>query len=48
VDDRVVVDNNTITGKGPGAALEFAFEVVDYLAGEEMVNKLKGEMFTDF
>ncbi len=47
-DERVVVDGNIITGKGPGAALEFAFEVVNYLAGEEMINKLKGEMFTDF
>lgn len=48
VDDRVVVDNNIITGKGPGAALKFAFEVVNYLMGEKMVNKLKGEMFTNF
>lgn len=48
MDDRVVVDGNVITGKGPGAALEFAFKVVDYLVGEETVNKLKGEMFTDF
>ena len=46
--DRVVVDNNVITGKGPGAALEFAFEVVNYLVGEETVNRLKGEMFTNF
>ncbi|MCK9267748.1 MAG: DJ-1/PfpI family protein [Alkaliphilus sp.] len=42
--DRVVVDNNVITGKGPGAALEFAFEVVNYLVGEETVNRLKEEM----
>ncbi len=48
VDDRTVVDSNIITGKGPGAALEFAFEVVNYFVGEKMVNKLKGEMFTDF
>ena len=46
--DRVVVDDNVITGKGPGAALEFAFEVVNYLVGEETVNRLKGEMFTNF
>ncbi len=46
--DRVAVDNNVITGKGPGAALEFAFEVVNYLVGEEAVNRLKGEMFTNF
>lgn len=42
--DRVAVDNNVITGKGPGAALEFAFEVVNYLVGEETVNRLKEEM----
>ncbi len=48
LDDRVVVDNNIITGKGPGAALEFAFEIVRYLTGEEKVNELKDEMFTDF
>ncbi len=46
--DRVVVDNNVITGKGPGAALEFAFKIVNYLVGEKTVNKLKGEMFTGF
>lgn len=43
-DDRVVVDNNVITGKGPGAALEFVLEVVNYLVGEETVNRLKEEM----
>lgn len=48
VDDRVVVDGNIITGKGPGVALEFALKIVDYLAGEKIVNKLKEEMFTDF
>lgn len=48
MDDRVVVDDNIITGKGPGAALEFAFEVVNYLVGGETMNRLRGEMITNF
>lgn len=48
VADRVVVDKNIITGKGPGAALEFALEVVKYLLGEEVVNETKKNMIINF
>lgn len=37
-------DGNIITGKGPGAALPFALKLVEFLAGEEKLNKLKAEM----
>lgn len=47
-EDRVVVDGNIITAKGPGVALEFAMLVVNYLQGKEMVTKLKEEMITNF
>jgi DJ-1 family protein len=37
-------DGNIITGKGPGAAFVFAFAVVEFLLGQEVVNDLKHEM----
>jgi len=39
--DRVVVDKNIITGRGPGVALEFALEVIKYLIGETKVKDLE-------
>lgn len=30
-EDRVVVDGNIITGRGPGVAMEFALTIVEYL-----------------
>lgn len=45
---RVVVDGNLITGRGPGVALEFALELVNYLLGEEQVAELKEKMLTNF
>ena len=44
--DRVVVDGNIITGKGPGAAHEFAIKIVEYLVGEDKAGKLK--IYYDF
>ncbi len=35
VEDRVVVDGNLITSRGPGTAAEFALAVVRYLAGAD-------------
>ncbi|NLM97813.1 MAG: DJ-1/PfpI family protein [Halanaerobiaceae bacterium] len=46
--DRVVVDGNIITGKGPGAAHEFAIKIVEYLVGEDKAGKLKKSMIADF
>ena len=30
-EDRVVIDDNIITGRGPGVAMEFALTIVEYL-----------------
>ncbi len=37
-------DGNVITGKGPGAAMEFALAVVELLQGKEKVQELKEAM----
>ena len=37
-------DGNFITGKGPGAALEFAFAIVEKYCGIDKVNELKRGM----
>ncbi len=42
--DRVVKDDNIITGRGPGVALEFALEVVEYLADKSSADELKKAM----
>lgn len=46
--ERVTVDGNIITGKSPGAAIEFALEVVRFLTDDETVERVKGDMFTNF
>ena len=38
--ERVVVDGNIITSRGPGSALEFALELVEQLAGKEKAKAL--------
>ena len=40
----VEVDGNYITGKGPGAAMDFAFAIVEKYCGLEKVNELKQGM----
>ncbi|MBQ8500699.1 MAG: DJ-1/PfpI family protein [Bacteroides sp.] len=37
-------DGNIITGKGPGAAMDFALAIVELLKGDEMVKELKAGM----
>ena len=37
----VTIDGNIITGMGPGAAMEFAFKLVEYLTGREIIDELK-------
>ena len=37
-------DGNIITGKGPGAAMEFAFAIVEKYCGIDKVNELKQGM----
>ena len=40
----VETDGNFITGKGPGAAIEFAFAIVEKYCGLDKVNELKQGM----
>ena len=42
--DLVEKDGNFITGKGPGAAMEFAFAIVEKYCGMDKVNELKQGM----
>ena len=37
-------DGNIITGKGPGAAMEFAFAIVEKYCGADVVKELKKGM----
>jgi len=42
IEERVVVDNNIITSRSPGTAMEFAFKLVEILFGKDraiLVNK---------
>ena len=41
-EERVVVDGNIITSRGPGTALEFAFKIVEILFGKEKVEEVNG------
>lgn len=42
--ESVCKDGNIITAKGPGAAMDFAFEIVNYFKGEAVVSELKKSM----
>lgn len=42
--DRAVRDGNIITGKGPGAALEFGLEIAKALYGSEMSQRIHDDM----
>ncbi len=44
VNERVVKDGNIITGQGPGTALEFALEIIEFVKGKEAAEKVKKEM----
>lgn len=44
VEQSVVCDGNIVTGRGPGAAMDFALAVVGLLMGEAKVNELKDAM----
>ncbi len=42
--DPVVVDGNIVTGRGPGVAMQFSYEIVRLLKDEQNVVKLKEAM----
>ncbi|XP_059487477.1 Parkinson disease protein 7-like [Neocloeon triangulifer] len=42
--DRVVVDGNLITSRGPGTALEFALAITEALVGKEQADSLANGM----
>lgn len=44
VEERVVVDGNVITSRGPGTALDFALAVAERLAGKEAAQKTRSGM----
>ncbi len=44
VKEKVVLDGKIITGKGPGAASEFGFEILSVIKGADIATKLKNEM----
>ena len=42
--EMAVRDGNIVTGKGPGASMEFALTIVDMLCGKEKVEELAAAM----
>ncbi len=40
LEERVVVDGNIVTSRGPGTAMEFAFRLVELLAGPEKAQEV--------
>ena len=42
--DKVVIDDKIVTSKGPGTAIDFAFELLNLISGKETVDKVKTGM----
>ncbi|KAJ1851349.1 hypothetical protein LPJ73_003064 [Coemansia sp. RSA 2703] len=47
-DDRVVVDTNLVTSRGPGTTFEFALALVRLLVGEDKAREVAGPMLLNF
>jgi 4-methyl-5(b-hydroxyethyl)-thiazole monophosphate biosynthesis len=45
-EEPVVTDGNIITGRGPGTAMQFSYEIVRLLKDEQNVAKLREAMLT--
>ncbi|HLU50206.1 MAG TPA: DJ-1/PfpI family protein, partial [Planctomycetota bacterium] len=43
-DDRVVIDGDVITSRGPGTALEFSLALVERLTGRATASRLREGM----
>ena len=43
-EDRVVVDGNIVTSRGPGTSLEFSLKLAGILAGPAAADELQGQM----
>lgn len=43
-DERVCIDGNIITAKGPGVAVEFALKIVEYVVGKNEADVVKSSM----
>lgn len=43
-EERVVCDGNIITGKGPGAVIDFAFSIAAQFKNQEELERLKSDM----
>ncbi len=41
---KIVADGRLITGRGPGAAADFAFAILEALKGAEIADKVKADM----
>lgn len=46
--DSVCVEDNIITAKGPGVALEFGIKIVEFILGKEKANMIKLSMQCNF
>ncbi|WP_428042147.1 DJ-1/PfpI family protein, partial [Candidatus Avelusimicrobium fimicolum] len=44
-DDYAVTDGNIVTGKSAAATIDFAFAVLEAVAGQETANKTKKEIY---
>jgi len=44
LNEKVVVDGNIITSRGPGTSFDFAFKIVEVLKGSVLVDELKVKM----
>ncbi len=47
VEDRVAIDGNVVTSRGPGTALEFALALVDQLVGQAKGDELRTAMLAE-
>lgn len=47
VEDRVAVDGNVVTSRGPGTALEFALALVEQLVGQKKADELRAGMLAE-